>query len=231
MLIKFRDLKMNNKKVQDSFNLKVNRFLESKIDYDSLSQEDKHNVLFQVVHKCQMCSPYYKKITPKYNNNPQALLLGRASTKKDILSESIFDETHSSYSILKRMLLILGIDINNIYYTNLCFCSTKKVNELTSIHLNKCSLFKDLEFQTLNLPDIIFILGNDCFNYMYNLGCSVNKILGTFYISEFYGRNRLFIPIPHPVYLIRDDYLRSITEKELTSLSKVINLILEEVNK
>lgn len=224
MLLKYRDVSLN-KKVQEDFNNKVFSYLKD----DTLEKEELFKGVMTCVHNCVRCSNVRKKITPIYTDNIEAVLIGRVSTKKDIKSESIFDRSHSSYSLLKRLLLILSIDINNTYYTNSCFCIAPTVSDLTADNLNKCYLFKYLELKSLNLPKIIFLLGNDSYNLFFNTSYSTHKILGTFYISEFLGERRLFVPIPHPVNLLRDKELLTITEKELRVLNKALPKIKEEL--
>ena len=92
----------------------------------------------------------------------------------------------------------------------MCFCTHKSLNDLQRSSFSRCFLYKDLELDTMKLPKVIFLVGNDAFNTFYNEDCTVPKILGDVYVSEYKGEKRLFIPIPHIVYLLRDkDLYRS----------------------
>ena len=91
--------------------------------------------------------------------------------------------------------------------------------------MQKEFLIKDLEFSTIELPQVFLLLGNDALNVFFNTGCTVQNILGDIYLAPYKGITRMFIPVPHPAYLVRDKN----SYKEIVQYCKAIRSILQEI--
>lgn len=197
--------------VQEAFNEKFTTFIKEKtgLDWYSLSSKDKYLVFSKVVKSCKRCDncDMFPKILPRYNPDPKLLLVSRAVTNKDIKTLEILSEAHPTYSIIKKIAQSFNISVQDCYYTNISLCGSPKVNSLTESNFKQCSLYKELEFSSITLPKVIILLGNDAFNIFFGKNVSVNSILGNAYIAEYFGEERLFIPLPHPVTLLRDEEL------------------------
>lgn len=194
-------------------------------DFDSLSPEQQHNSILNVVKRCNNCKLNYTKFLPNYISSPEAIIISRAKLNR----KGNMQIEKSAYVLLEKLLLILNINIKNSYYTNSCLCMPRAVNSPNSQAFKMCHMYKELELLTMNIPDIFILVGNDAFNSYFNKDCSVQKILGSIYVADYLGAKRLFIPIPHPVYLLRDNNLLHLTIEYLKNLKVFIDSSLEEV--
>ena len=211
---------------QTPFNEKFVKFIKTKtgLDWYSLSLSDKHIILSKVIKSCRRCDncSSYVKILPKYNKQPKIVFIGRAVTAKDIKTMQVISEEHPSYAIIKKITNAFHVSTQDCYYTNVSFCGSPKVNSLTEQNFKSCSYFKELEFLSMEIPDLFILLGNDAFNAFFDRNSSVTSILGNAYVAEYLGKERLFIPLPHPVTLLRDEELYSATFEVVNYYSKVV---------
>lgn len=234
MVIKFRELKSSDNVLQNKVELDVVMALNNKgIDFNDLSPSKKHLALFKLISICNKCKVVRQGfIAPRYNPNPKAIFISRSTTKKDLKYGNLLDTSVPQTSIIKGICDIFDMSLQDIYFTNTCMCITKSINDVTSKMCKNCYLYKKLEFETIKIPKIIFLLGNDAFNSIFDMNCTVNHILGDIFYSKYLGEYRLFIPIPHPVNLLRDKQLRATTVKLLKNISIALkhNLI-EELDK
>lgn len=222
MAIKYKEIVSN--RMQESFNLDLVLSLNSRgVDFHSLSSTKKHLALNKMISICNKCNVSRKGFMPtKYHQSPDLVIIGRSNTSSDLKYTDMLNNTIPAVSILSELCNSLGYAINDSYYTNISLCTVKTVNDVTVSMCNRCFLYKDMELDTIDLPDVFLLLGNDAMNSFYDLSCSVNHILGDIFISKYKGRNRLFIPVPHPAYLLRDKNLRVVTNKMLSSIRLAI---------
>ena len=220
------------KDFQESFNFNIMLYLNSKgVDYTDLKPSQKHKALFKVISICNECKNFRQGfIAPKYVQKPKLVFISRSSTKKDLKYGDILDITNPQASVIKDICDIWCISMQDIYFTNTSFCITKSPNDITSTMCQRCHKYKDLELDNIELPKVIFLLGNDAYNSFYNMDCTVNHILGNVYYSKYKGDYRLFIPIPHPVNLLRDKQLYETTLQFVSIIKKSLdNNLMEAV--
>ena len=223
MKIVCKDFKL--KDFQESFNLKLMLYLNNKgLEYTNLKPPQRHKALFKIISSCNECKNFRQGfIAPKYVEKPSLVFISRSSTKKDLKYGDLLDISNPQTSIIKDICDIFNTAIQEIYFTNTAFCITKSPNEITSTMCQRCHRYKDLELDTIELPKVIFLLGNDALNSFFNLDCTVNHILGNIYYTYYKGDYRLFIPIPHPVNLLRDKQLYETTMKFVSIIKQSID--------
>lgn len=205
---------------QDAFNNSIIALLDKvNIDYYSISKEQQHNCISSCIKHCNRCHKNCTKFLPRYISNPDSVVISRANISR--VKRTQLDK--NSYTLLEKLLLILKINLNNSYYTNMCLCNLTKVNEVTENEFSRCYLYKELELSTLEKkPKIIFLVGNDSFNTLLKKG-TVTSQVGMNYIAEYLGEYRLFVPIVHPAYLMSDASLLKTQVEQLKILSKVLD--------
>lgn len=207
MEVKTNKINLPNKIVQEQHNKEIlSLLLNHGLDFYTMTKAQQHKALTKAQSICKKCDIVRKGyVPPKYIEKPDIVFIGRSITSKYITSSSLLPQTHPSYSIVKDMCDVLGFNVAKAYYTNIALCATKSVNDINTQTCSKCMLHKDLEMDTIELPTIFILLGNDAMNTFFNLDVSVNNQIGNIYYSEYKGNRRLFIPVPHPVYLLRDN--------------------------
>lgn len=213
---------------QDAFNNSIISLLDKvNIDYYSISKEQQHNCISSCIKHCNKCHKNCTKFLPRYISNPDSIVISRANISR--VKRTQLDK--NSYTLLEKLLLILKINLNNSYYTNMCLCNLTKVNEVTENEFSRCYLYKELELSTLEkISKIIFLVGTDAFNQFFKKGAITSQV-GMNYIAEYLGDYRLFVPIVHPVYLQRDRELLKVQVEQLKILSKVLDAgLLDNLN-
>lgn len=210
--------------MQDKFNARFYDILKSKkIPYEELSQQNKHNL---VLKYAQVSKPDVVKrgfIKPLYINSPDIVVILRTNSIKESGYRIINEIKSPIMQVTNKLIHELGFC--NPYITNLSFHITDSFNDWTLEKLQKEFLIKDLEFSTIELPQVFLLLGNDALNVFFNTGCTVQNILGDIYLAPYKGITRMFIPVPHPAYLVRDKN----SYKEIVQYCKAIRSILQEI--
>lgn len=213
---------INPSPIQEKFNLDIITELSKRgVHYDELPSHLKHDVLLK--YASIMMPDVVRKgfIKPHYISNPDIIVVNRAPTTKDLKFENLSDVKSPSNQVINKIVHELGF--NNPYITSITFHATKSFNEWTFPKLQKEFLLKDLEFDTLDtIPQVFLLLGNDAFNVFFNTDSTVRTLMGDIYVSEYKGAKRLFIPIAHPAYLLRENDLY----KETVLFAKAIRSVL-----
>lgn len=224
MGIKYKHLSFNNT-LQEKVNLDFDLALNNKgINYHEHSGLIKHKLFNKYMSICNKCKVFrHGYMGTTYIQNPKMVIIGRSNTSSDLKYSSLLSSEIPSNSVIIELCSSLGYSFKNCYYTNMVLCTMKNINNIHKTHCDTCKYYKSIELSTMNIPDVFLLLGNDALNSYFDLNCSVNHILGDVYVSNYLGRNRLFIPVPHPVYLLRDNTLRVNTNKLLIAIKGFID--------
>lgn len=221
-----KDLQIPNRDYQDRFNLKViNDLFKYGVEYDKLVSNKQHKVLMKYLSISNPDVIRKGFIAPQYVNSPDIIVVNRAPTMNDLKYINMQEIKNPSTQVIMK--LIQELDFSRPYITSLAFHATKSFNEWTLDKLKREFLYKDLEFDTIELPQVFLLLGNDAMNCFYNTDNTVQGIFGDIYLSEYKGDERLFIPIPHPAYLLREPNLL----KNTVQFLRYIRLILQKIKK
>ncbi len=144
-------------------------------------------------------------VPPEGSLSPRAIFIGRNPGKGDDIYSRPFSTEYSGGTLFKRYLRALGLMRNEIYISNMCFCNTRMNRPPTSEQILSCMEWKSIEFSLLKIPDYIFLLGNDALRWIMGRRYpSIERVYGDLYLGQFKGEKRLFIPIHHPGYLVRN---------------------------
>lgn len=210
---------INRANSQEAFNKSIVNLLKTaNIDYSSISKEKQHLCICSCIKHCNKCHKSCTKFLPRYIDNPESIIVSRANIER--VKRTQLDK--NTYTLLEKLLLLLEINVNNSYYTNMCLCNLKKVNEVTENEFSRCYLYKELELSTLKtIPKIVFLIGNDALNQFFKKGTITSQI-GMNYIAEYLGEYRLFVPIVHPAYLFVDKELLKVQVEQLKILNKTL---------
>ena len=198
-----KDVNITTPDYQESYNLSIMGELTKRgVHYECLSNKDKHSVLLK--YASIMKPDVIRKgfLAPHYVEHPDILVINRAPTTKDLKYSNLSDIKSPSNQVIYKLVRELGF--SSPYITSLTFHATKSFNDWTLDKLKKEVLLKDLELDTINIPQIIILLGNDALNTFFNTGSTVQAIFGDIYLAEYKGAKRLFVPLPHTAYLLRD---------------------------
>lgn len=206
-MIDFLDKNISiNKSYQDKFDLKVvNELLKRGVHYDELPSHMKHKALLKY---WSICTPDVVRkgfIPSQYVSNPDIIVINRTPTMNDLKYATSSDAKNPSNAVINKLVHELGF--TTPYISSLSYHVTSTPNEWTLDKLKEEFYFKNLEFDNIELPQVFLLLGNDALNTFFNTGRTVQNIFGDIYLSEYKGSKRLFIPMIHPAYLLRDKNL------------------------
>ena len=216
-----KNINITEPSYQESFNLSVmHEFAKRGVDYDALCPKDKHRALLRLASIMRPDVIRKGFLNPHYNATPDIVVVSRAPTTKDLKFDNLSDIKSPSNQVINKLVHELGFC--NPYITSLTFHATKSFNDWTLDKLKKEVLLKDLEFDTIQLPQVFLLLGNDALNCFFNTGTTVQTILGDVYLANYKNDNRLFIPIPHTAYLLRDKDLYKQTVQFCSALRSIL---------
>lgn len=225
------DLKLKRRVIQIPHEQRIldnllNKVYEkNNIDIKSLNGAQKHHLLCSIIKKCNICNNARDAIiTPTYKDKPKVMVISRASTKKDINNASILSPKHSSYNVTEKLVNGLGFTIQETYYTNTVFCASKHPNFVTSTICNNCYLYKKHEFDCIELPRIIITFGNDILKAWLGENRTAQNLLGDIFICRVKGIDRLIIPLPHQVHLVRETALLESSMFIVDAVKKVLDV-------
>lgn len=206
-------------------NLLDKLYEKNNIDISSYSKPQKHKLLCKIISKCHICNNARDAIIPPtYVEKPKLLIISRASTKKDINSANILSPTHSSYSITEKLVNGLGYTMQETYYTNTVFCASKHPNFVTSTLCNNCYLYKKHEFESIELPRVIVTFGNDILKVLLGENRSAQNLLGEVFVCRIQGVDRLIVPLPHQIHLLREQPLLESSMFIVDTMRKVLQM-------
>lgn len=217
-----KELSLPPKTYQDKVNLKVISDLASYgVNYDSLPLEKKHKALMTYLStiKPDVIRKGFKPV--KYVPNPDIIVIDRAPSIKDVK-----DNQSPSDIVIDKLITELGF--YNPYKTSLTFHITKSFNDWTFPKLQDEFKYKDLEFDNISIPQVFLLLGNDVLNSFYNTNNTVQGIFGDIYLSNYKGKQRMFIPICHTAYLLREPELYKSTVLFLRYIRSILQKIKKE---
>lgn len=224
-MIDFLDKNISiNKPYQDKFDLKViNELLKRGVHYDELPSHMKHKALLKY---WSICTPDVVRkgfIPSQYVSNPDIIVINRTPTMNDLKYTTSSDAKNPSNAVINKLVHELGF--TTPYISSLSYHVTSTPNEWTLDKLKEEFYFKNLEFDNIEIPQVFLLLGNDALNVFFNTGRTVQNIFGDIYLSEYKGSKRLFIPIPHTAYLLRDKNLYKNTVHLLRALRSILQQI------
>lgn len=198
---------------------------KNNIDIGALNGSQRHQLLCKIIHKCKLCNNARDAIiTPTYKEKPKLMIISRASTKKDINSANILSPKHSSYNVTEKLVNGLGFTIQETYYTNTVFCASRHPNFVTSTLCNNCYLYKKHEFDCIELPRVIITFGNDILKAWLGENRTAQNLLGDIFVCRVKGVDRLIIPLPHQIHLVREPELLESSMFIVDAVKKVLEL-------
>lgn len=213
-----------NKTYQDKFDLKVvNELLKRGVHYDELPSHIKHKALLKY---WSICTPDVVRkgfIPSQYVSNPDIVVVNRTPTTNDLKYTNTNIAKNPSNAVINKLVHELGF--TDPYITSLSFHVTSHYNDWTLDKLKEEFLFKNLEFDNIEVPQVFLLLGNDAMNVFFDTGRTVQNIFGDIYLAEYKGAKRMFIPIPHTAYLLRDKNLYKNTVLFLRAIRSVLQQI------
>ena len=112
------------------------------------------------------------------------------------------------------------------YISSLSYHVSPHPNDWTLDKFKKEFLFKNLEFENIEIPQVFLLLGNDAMNVFFDTNRTVQNIFGTIYLAEYKGAKRMFIPICHTAYLLRDKNLYKNTVLFLRAIRSILHKII-----
>ena len=122
-----------NKAVEDN----IHKFLDSKLDYDVLTVDQKKIIVEKLERACKSCELHYE--TP-YRNVPaivnpgsRYIFIGRNPNGTEAMSNSLFPDGSTQGYIFKRYLISLGIGQSEMSVLNMCYCYGKKSRPVAHI--------------------------------------------------------------------------------------------------
>lgn len=210
--------------MQEKFNSRFFDTLKNKnIPYEELTLKERHKLVLKYARFSNPDVIRKGFIEPLFIKQPDVVVISRTNSIRESNYKIINEIKSPMMQVTNKLVHELGFC--NPYITNLSFHITDSFNDWTLEKLQKEFLIKDLEFDSIELPQVFLLLGNDALNVFFNTGCTVQNILGDIYLASYKGQTRMFIPIPHPSYLVRDKN----SYKEIVQYCKVIRSILQEI--
>lgn len=175
--------------------------------------------------KCNACglNTGNSTIAPTFVKSPKAIFIGRNPGQAEAFYGDIFDTSTKSGAVFRAYLEALGLTPPEVYVTNVCHCSTPQNRPLLEEEVKKCCGWKIAEFKNMDLPEHIFLMGQDALKLFYGTQHpTILSILGDIYVSEWEGKKRYFYPILHPAYICRDKEWAKSAFNILTIANKIM---------
>lgn len=219
-----KDIKVIPNDYQNKFDIKVvSELLKRGVHYDELPSHMKHKALLKYWSICRPDIIRKGFIPSKYVSNPDIIVMNRAPTVNDLKYISSSDAKNPSNAVINKLIHELGF--TSPYISSLSYHVAPNYNDWTLDKFKKEFLFKNLEFDNIELPQIFLLLGNDAFNVFFDTGRTVQNIFGDVYLAEYKGVKRMFIPISHTAYLLRDKKLYKETVLFLNCIRSTLHKI------
>jgi len=209
--------------LQNLYRLKALGF--SYIDPFSINIDDSHSApatlkdLEQNISTCHLCdlSKSRKQAMQGFGSqNARLMIIDFSVSQSEDISNSYY--TGRSGESLKKMVEnVLGLDINDIYFTHSIKCKPLNSNTPSSSEWNSCKsyLFSQIEFVK---PDVVVTLGKDAYAKVTGEEDNFESVRG--HVIDF--KKYKLIPIYHPQYLLRNPQFKKITLNDLKTIKSCL---------
>lgn len=177
------------------------------------------NELSKRISSCHLCD---------LSKSRRQSMSGYGSENADLMiidfNVSMSDDAQNSYysgrsgETLKKMIEnVLGLNINDVYFTHAVKCKTLNSNMPSESEWDSCKsyLFSQLEFVK---PKVVVTLGDESYYRLTAESDNFEKVRG--HVIDF--KNYKLIPIYHPQYLLRNPELKKITLGDLKTIKSCL---------
>ena len=154
-----------------AFEENILKFLNSRMDYDKLSIEQKLVVIKKLQLACKSCKLHYSNdhanVPSVLNPGSPFLFIGRNPNGTESKEGSLYPEGTQQGNMFKKYLSFLGIGEGEISILNMCQCYGTSNRPATQEEINKCVAYKKFEMDIIgdNIR-IIFPMGQDSLKWV-----------------------------------------------------------------
>lgn len=167
-------------------------------------------------HLCDLSKSRCQSMSGYGNPNAKLMIIDFNVSSTDDSSNGYY--TGRSGESLKKMIEnVLGLCVDDVYFTHVVKCKTLNSNVPSTSEINSCKayLFAQIDFIQ---PDIIVTLGDDAYYKVTDESDNFEDVRG--HVINF--KKYKLIPIYHPSYLLRNPELKKITLNDLKTIKSCL---------
>ncbi len=167
-------------------------------------------------HLCDLSKSRTQSMVGIGNENADVMIV-------DFVVSQLEDEQNSYYTarsgeILKKICQnVLGLDINDVYFTHIVKCKPLGSNTPSFSECNSCKGYLLAQIDLIK-PKVIITLGREAYENLTGELDSFENIRGV--VCDF--KSYKLVPIYHPNYLLRNPELKKITLNDLNTIKRYI---------
>ncbi|MDQ7045972.1 MAG: uracil-DNA glycosylase [Sulfurimonas sp.] len=168
-------------------------------------------------HLCDLSKSRCQSMSGYGNPNAELMILDFSVSSTDD-STNTYYTGRSGESLKKMVENVLGLSINDVYFTHAVKCKTLNSNVPSASEFNSCKsyLFSQIEFIK---PKILMTLGEDAYYKVTDENTNFEDVRG--HVIDF--KKYKLIPIYHPAYLLRNPELKKITLNDLKTIKSCLS--------
>lgn len=202
------------------------------VEFWKLPWDRQKSVLYALqvgCRSCPLCQCKYKPVPSILNKDSFALFIGRAPNEGEAQLSQLFPKSTHQGGCLEAYLRRLTLTVGECSFVNLAQCWSPGGSTLGTEHVSTCSFFKHFELpMCMGLgcltTKFVFLMGDMAIRWVFGWDApGVYASLGKVYKASWMGKDRYFVPIPHPSYLILKPELRRSIGTVLAEVAKLIN--------
>lgn len=179
--------------------------------------------------KCNICEigKVYNKVVLSDGNtiNPKIVFIGECPGKDEVIEGKPF--VGKAGKLLRKTIQEAGLTLNDILITNTIPCRPldNKFPSDTSLVKTCKNLWLKQELLLTN-PSIIVLIGAKPLKFLLNID-GITKVRGTVYKKKLNNKEISLIPICHPSYVLRKEYMeegKQIMADFMNDIKNIANL-------
>ena len=167
-------------------------------------------------HLCDLSKSRRQSMSGYGNSNAELMIIDfTVSPAED--SQNLYYSGRSGESLKKMIENVLGLSVDDVYFTHAIKCKTLNSNTPSTSEFNSCKsyLFSQIEFIK---PKIIVTLGESAYYKVTDENNNFEDVRG--HVIDF--KKYKLIPIYHPGFLLRNPELKKITLNDLKTIKSCL---------
>ena len=174
------------------------------------------HTMVQNCHLCDLSKSRHQSMAGWGNPNADLMFIDAMVSMAEDESKQFY-AGRSGDSLIKMIENVLGLSIDDVYYTHAVKCKPLGTNKPSPSEWSSCKpyLFKQLE---LVKPKIVVTLGEDAYKLLSGDNTAFEQVRGQ---SINFGSYRI-IPLYHPQFLLRNPSLKRETMNDLQLIKSLL---------
>ena len=181
----------------------------------------------KICNNCELCKTRTKTVFSDGCETAPVMFIGEAPGKNE-------DETGIPFigragQLLRKFLFEIGYKQEDFYIANTIKCRPPENRKPTNIEKEACYGYLEKQIELID-PKIIVLVGSTAMESFIEEKTTISKARGKIFKRKIAGKERAFMPIFHPSYLLRYHSLEAGSPRYLfkEDLTEIRNLVSEK---